>query len=350
MMGGIARAVSLALAVGVVAVVSTPPPAAGAADAVSTDAASASASSAEAAVFETATEDDECAAVGAEGSCALSAAQLRAERLGAERSRRPEASSLGGASLASAARGAPAAAPARNASFVDLDSPTYDVKCFAYTGGTCVTEACNAERKAECVSGKCVCSGCAGADGTCHDDTNKLVASGFYLKNAKYDQYKMYFQRVSTFGQLSTTKMWSSLNFDQDKFSIYELPGKGEDGKPEYFLGSYKWSDYVVGFKATTGTAFSPFAAYAVDLNKKGKLLSIWGPSNIMLNVCRVNKASYQGGLQIGAKISATGGNIWAYVHGGSWFVYGSLSSPGEGGIWYPDPPLPATAQIPECD
>merc|ERR1712232_1256237 len=101
----------------------------------------------------------------------------------------------------------------------------YSAKCFGYTGGTCVSEGCSPERKAECVSGKCICPGCAGADGACHAETNKLLASGFYLKNAKYPNYKMYFQRFSAFGQMKTTKMWSSLNSEQDKFDLYEVPG-----------------------------------------------------------------------------------------------------------------------------
>lgn len=230
-----------------------------------------------------------------------------------------------------------------------LEKPSYKATCFAYTGGTCVTGKCDGDRQASCVSGKCVCSGCAGPDGKCYSGDNRLVSKGFVLRNAKYSHYKMYFQRVSTFGQMKTTRLSHSLNMNQDSFDLWELPGE-RDGRKMFFLGSAKWTSYVVGVKATTGTALSPFGAYAIDLKGKASIFDVWGPSNMMLRVCSVSSRSpYKGGVQIGAVMPKTGNTIWAYVHHGSWYVYGSMTSPGTGGIWLPEPPLPDGA-IPPCD
>jgi len=262
--------------------------------------------------------DDECAA--GDDTCALNAAQLRAEV------RRHEA----------------------NAS---SSLPGYTTECFSFTGGTCLTAPCDAARGAECIDKKCLCEkGCSGADGKCYEAKNKKVAGGFYLSNGKYDKYKMYFQSVSAFGQLKTTKMWSSMNNEQDKFDLYEVAG-GAGSKKTYFLSSAKWPSYVVGFKATTGTSLSPFGAYAVDLKDKASVLDTWGPSNIMLKVCSLGpRSSYPGGVQIGTELTTGSGTVWAYIHSGSYLVYGSITSPGEGGIWVPDPPLPESVELPLCE
>jgi len=294
--------------------------------------------------------DEECLAeYGAAGSsngggCALSALQLRAKRQQeeaeqqqAERSEEQEEGETEEEEAAPEEEALP-----QNASLLETMFST-SAKCFSYTGGSCVTEHCAPYRHADCYSGKCVCKqGCAGADGKCHSQHNRLVAKGVLLRNAKYSHYKMYFQRVSTFGQMKTTRASSWMNMQQDKFDIYEAPGS-DSGHKEYFLASGKWPDYVVGMKATTGTAMSPFAAYAVNLHKKGGVFDAWGPSNIMLRICE----TASGMLQVGAKMSDTK-MIWAYVHHGSWYVYGSLSSPGWGGEWKPEPALSA-GTFPRC-
>jgi len=265
--------------------------------------------------------DDEClVGSGASGSanCALSALQLRARKEQEEQQQGEQAGQ---------------ATPAMNASL--LEAFPFSARCFSYTGGSCVANECHGYRGATCQSGKCLCSGCAGADGVCYQHNNKLIAKGVALRNLKYSSYKMYFQRLSTFGQMKTTMASSWMNLGQDKFDIYELPGL-DDGHKKYFLSSKKWIRYVVGMKATTGTAVSPFAAYAVNLENKGSLLDAWGPSNIMLRICETPS----GAVEVGAKM-ADSATIWAYVHHGSWYVYGSLTSPGEGGGWVVDPPLP---------
>jgi len=285
-------------------------------------------------------EDDECLAGEGGESCALNAVQLRAKQLQEEEQRRErEAEPVG---IADARR--------TNETLVLLsgEAPKFDATCFAFTGGTCLAGGCDASRNAECISGKCVCAGCAGADGVCYKKQNKEVAKGFVLRNAKYEHYKMYFQRMSTFGQLSTTRLSTWMNMEQDKFNLYEIPAKSKEGFTEYFLVSAKWPDYVVGMKATTGTAISPFAAYAVNLENKASVLDVWGPDNVMMRVCQMPEtSSYSGAIQVGA--SLTGGTtIWAYIHHGSWLVYGSVSSPGPGGLWIPDPPIPKGI-LPNC-
>jgi len=264
--------------------------------------------------------DDECGA-SSEGACSLSALQLRAKT-----------STLW--------------TPATSGGIA-----VYTAKCFSDTGGTCVTEACDADRGAQCASGKCICrGGCTGADGTCYPEENKVVATNFVLANAKFEGYKMFFKRVTTFGQMSTTRLPSSFNMDQDKFDLYQLPG-ADVGTKEFFLVSSKWSDYVLGFKATTGTALSPFAAYAVDLAKTvDQTVDVWGVSNIMLKICAVSPSEYvpTGGVRIGAVLPATDSTLWAYIHHGSWLVYGSMTKPGDDGIWFPDPPLPEGV-LPVC-
>jgi len=262
--------------------------------------------------------DDECDA--SAESCALNAAQLRAEVR-----RHQEAANT------------------------SSHLPAYTTECFSFTGGTCLTSTCDAFRNAECIDKKCLCEkGCSGADGKCYDAKNKKVASKFYLSNGKYDKYKMYFQAMSAFGQMKTTQIWSSMNNEQDLFDLFEVPG-GEGAKKSYFLASSKWENQVVGFKATTGTALSPFGAYAVDLREKASVLDTWGPSNIMLSVCSLGpRSSYPGAIQIGGNLMEK--TVWAYVHAGSYLVYGSMTSPGDGGIWIPDPPLPASLDLPLCE
>lgn len=261
-------------------------------------------------------EDDECLAGGPEG-CSLSALQLRAqkEREEAVIERTPS-----------------------NASLLEAGEEAFPFtpQCFSFTGGTCVSAECDKYRQATCSAGKCLCTGCAGVDGKCYRHNNKRLVSKVLFRNSKYDNSLMYFQRLSTFGQMKTTSFSTSINMDQDRFDIYEIPGTYDDGHKGYFLASSKWTNYVVGMKATTGTALSPFAAYAVNLGKKASILDLYGPSNIMLQICE----TASGTVQVGAKMGGVS-TIWAYVHHGSWFVYGSLTSPGSGGEWVLEPPVP---------
>merc|ERR1719330_1659772 len=115
--------------------------------------------------------------------------------------------------------------------------------CYGYTGGSCSLENCDPTRKATCTNGLCVCeAACAGSDGTCYaGQSNTLVATDFTLTNVKWPKYSMYFQGMSAFGQLKTTKAYSVLNLGKDKFSLYKMPGNKSRHDSRFFLGSVKW-------------------------------------------------------------------------------------------------------------
>merc|ERR1711972_1101570 len=102
--------------------------------------------------------------------------------------------------------------------------------------------------------GHCTCvEGCMGADGNCYRNaSNRVVADGFKLKNVKWPDQKMYVQRMAVFNQIKTTSFSSSMNMGQDKFTLYELPGKF-NGEKMHFLASTKWPDWVLAIQATGG-------------------------------------------------------------------------------------------------
>mmetsp|Transcript_103151 Transcript_103151/g.300831 ORF Transcript_103151/g.300831 Transcript_103151/m.300831 type:complete len:300 (-) Transcript_103151:62-961(-) len=267
--------------------------------------------------------DDECDPSGDSGSgaCSMNALQHRAEQL-------QQAASL----------------PAMNASLQeDAEGPvSFTTACYGFTGGTCLTQQCNADRGASCQRGMCVCpeGECTDADGICHKQTNVEVAGEFRLYNAKYSKYKMYFQRVSAFGQIKSTAMPPWTNMGQDVFRLYRVPGS----TTAFILGSNKWHNSVVAMRPTTGTAVSPFAAFSVKINT---MTIPWNPDTLMLQVCSLRRQSYPDYVMIGS-LGAHGLPVWAYLHHGSWFVYGSVTGPGMGGYWRPDPPLPE-GMLPDC-
>jgi len=215
--------------------------------------------------------------------------------------------------------------------------------CYGFTGGTCALSDCNADRGAKCSGGECICeTGCAGADSKCHNGvSNDLVASGFILVNAKWTKYAMYFQGLSAFGQLKTTKAMTWMNLGKDRFSLYRLPGNLSS--PKFLVGSVAYPEQVAYIGSTTGTAVSGHGLYAADLDDRHPV----GPDRLACSVCY--EASKKA-IMIGDR----DGKYWAYVHHLTWLVYGSSSSRnevGDGGLWVPDPPLEADeiAKLPKC-
>jgi len=209
-----------------------------------------------------------------------------------------------------------------------------------------MTTSCDVERKASCQSGKCVCSsGCSSATGTCYSTTNKAVAKGITLKNAKWTRYKLYVQRISAFDQMKATNAPSSLNMGQDKFSFYQLPGT-MDANRRFFLGSDKWEDRVAALRLTTGTTIGLWGLYSVDLRTT---LVPWKPQDIALTVCSLKSRGRPDAIMIGSS-GSVGNPVWAYIKHGSWLVYGySLgANPGEGGYWIPTPSIP-DGTFPDC-
>jgi hypothetical protein len=208
--------------------------------------------------------------------------------------------------------------------------------CYAYTGGSCMTSACDPSRKASCQSKSCVCmAGCSGPNGTCFSgQTNLVVAAAITLKSKAWPSYAMYVQASSTFGQLKTTNAYEWMNFGQDKFSIWKLPGT-LGGEAKYFLGSNKWPDSVARVAMTTGTSFSTHGLY------NSKLSDDYGPDAIALTIC----LRPTGDIMLG---SASATPRWAYIHSGSWLVYATTGDPGSGGYWTPTPAIPQSA-LPAC-
>lgn len=235
----------------------------------------------------------------------------------------------------------------------------YNSKCFNNAGATgCGTSS---------ATGSCVCpNGCMGADGSCYSQQNKLISRDFTLSNGEWSDHKMYVQRLSVFGQMKTTSLSSSYNLGQDKFNLYELPGLFE-GQKEYFLASAKWSDYVVAMQATAGTAFTLWGAYSVGLGTEHKP---WSLKDIMLRICSARNKGHPDAVMIGTSVPQGGSTIWAYIHRGSYFVYGywypeqlikskilptggketqsPQNLPGKGGLWIPSPPFPR-GLLPDC-
>jgi len=210
--------------------------------------------------------------------------------------------------------------------------------CYKYTGGTCMVEACLGYRKAECINGQCLCpTGCTGADGSCHHEQSyKLVGSGFTLTNQEYDWQKMYMPSTAPLDQLKTTAFSSLFNGGKDKFFLHKLPGKLM-GHRDYFLSTQAFPDYTAAIRPTAGTAFSLFGAYELGLNKALP----WGPEDLSVRVC--SKGS--GMLMIGSPGETK--TAWFYIHHGSWNVYGwTLGDPGASGVWISDPPV---HDVPKC-
>jgi len=129
-------------------------------------------------------------------------------------------------------------------------------------------------------------------------------------------------------------------NNGKDYFNLYKMAGP-QGGKPKYILQSSAWANTVARIASTTGTSFSSKGFYATDLD------AAYGPDKIALSVCysHTHKALAFGN---------DAGDVWAYVHKGSWLVYGykgSRKDAGDGALWQPDPPFTAEEfdKIPDC-
>jgi hypothetical protein len=213
--------------------------------------------------------------------------------------------------------------------------------CYTYTGGNCNLHTCDVSRGATCENGKCLCeAACAGADGKCHQgETNMLVATDFTLTNVFWPKYSMYFQGASAMGQLKTTNSYSWLNLEKDKFTLYRMPGPSN--MTRFMLGSVAYPSYVARIGLTVGTAISGHGFYATELSE-GK-----GPDVLASSVCY---DSAKNAIMLGNKA----GTYWAYVHRGSWLVFGSSAdrcAVGDGGFWKPTPDFTSEqiSMLPSC-
>lgn len=219
--------------------------------------------------------------------------------------------------------------------------------CYTYAGETChLIDDCKA-KGATCKSGKCMCeAACMGANGVCHKgEAGEPVATDFTLTNKQYDKYAMYFQSVSTFGQMKTTKAFSALNLEKDKFNLNKLPGsnkgKGNRNESKFLLGSEKWPTTIAHIEGTSGTALAKDAFYATDLSK-GKPIE-----DLEVTVCW---DAQQKAMMLGNSV----GTKWAYLRKTSWKVYGSSTTRGshdKSALWTPEPMFTAQQiqQLPVC-
>ncbi|CAJ1345753.1 unnamed protein product [Effrenium voratum] len=120
---------------------------------------------------------------------------------------------------------------------------------------------------------------------------------------------------------MSTSNMPSFSFMGSDEFDLYRVPGLF-NGKALFMIASHKWPTYVLAIRATTGTAFSPFGTYSVELKDTSE--------DIMLQVCSMASRGKPTAIMIGSAGSLK--SIWAYVHTGSWGVWGSITDPGWAG------------------
>eukprot|EP00928_Gymnodinium_smaydae_P053134 TRINITY_DN37197_c0_g1_i1.p2 TRINITY_DN37197_c0_g1~~TRINITY_DN37197_c0_g1_i1.p2 ORF type:complete len:331 (-),score=55.58 TRINITY_DN37197_c0_g1_i1:127-1044(-) len=224
------------------------------------------------------------------------------------------------------------------------DRVSYTTSCYGFTGGTCFSTGCNANRSATCVDGKCLCmakSGtCSNAQGQCESGKYKQIADGIFIDNAYWSDQRLYMQTFSVFTQLKVTA-WRFMLGDEAKWDIHEVPGEIH-GKKMYLLSSKRWPSWVATMRATVGTAFSPFGLFGLNLDHT---TAPWEPQGLNVHICQVTKEGFGDAVQIMSPgtLSTAGLVSRAYVHYGSWLVYGwsMTSDPGTGGYWVPSSHIP---------
>jgi len=222
-------------------------------------------------------------------------------------------------------------------------------QCWNFPGGTCNVEECLPFRKATCTSNGlvwriCTCpTGCAGADFACHDTEYTKVADDFQLTNSHWPGQNLYISTFFTFSQLRVSTS------STDTFSLHELPGKNsKDGLKRYMLASTSSPDYVValmGNKAANVVPYPGMSLFEVDAVNQ-----LMDPTLVFWIVCKPKSGAK--GLQFGV-LSQDGYYIWAYVHTGSWLVYGWFHSlwgaPDDRAQWTPDKSLLEDYITDEC-
>eukprot|EP00928_Gymnodinium_smaydae_P019290 TRINITY_DN1738_c0_g1_i1.p1 TRINITY_DN1738_c0_g1~~TRINITY_DN1738_c0_g1_i1.p1 ORF type:complete len:321 (+),score=62.54 TRINITY_DN1738_c0_g1_i1:60-965(+) len=224
------------------------------------------------------------------------------------------------------------------------DRVSYTPSCYAFTGGTCFSEGCNANRSATCVDGKCLCMASAGmctnALGQCESGNYKQVADGIYIDNAYWTDQRLYMQTFSVFTQLKVSG-WKFALGDEAKWDVHEVPGRIK-GKKMYMLSSKRWPSWIAAMRATAATAFSPFGMFGLNLDHES---APWEPQGLNVHICQMTKPGFSDAVQIMSPgtLSTAGLVSRAYVHVGSWLVYGweLTSDPGTGGYWVPSAQIP---------
>merc|ERR1712194_24279 len=204
----------------------------------------------------------------------------------------------------------------------ELAIVAYSASCYGYTGDTCLTSECGAERNASCVDAKCSCVGkCSGADGVCASGDNKKVnTEPFSLSNKKWPSQWLFMQTVSVLSQLKTSSQPAFMFSGQQKFDLYQLPGLVK-GKKQYFLNSNKWPDWVAAIRSTGSVlsgSVSLFGLFGESLTPTAGIAP-WNPQGIAVQVCSMKTNGYSTEVMIGSS-GSVGRTEWAYVHHASWF------------------------------
>lgn len=219
--------------------------------------------------------------------------------------------------------------------------------CLTYTGGTCTLLSCNAERKATCSWGSCVCpSGCVGASGNCYRDMAgyELVASNIKLRNVKYDGY-LYTPDTWFMSQLRIYDRGDTGSYS-DKWNVYRVPGAAF-GKEFYIISPVKYPGYASGVGPNPDPlAFSPYRVIVASMSSTTQ--DPWG---FFQQLCE--PPLHPGAFEI-SNLQEGGNGVKWYVHHGSWEVFGYLLGAvvsslkvGEGGEWMPEPPV--NLSLPQC-
>jgi hypothetical protein len=174
------------------------------------------------------------------------------------------------------------------------------------------------------------------------DATYKQVGESVVFTNDYWSDQVIYMPGIAALGQIAVSS-FSSMLGDTDAFNIYEVPGQinGTKGKKFYFLSSKKWPAYLLTLRSTIGAIdLSPFAMFELGLNRPS---SPYEPQGVSVHICQVKKNGFQNTVMIQSPGTSQTAfrEVSAYLHSGSWFVYGSvLSDPGSGGYWLPSNPI----------
>jgi len=218
-----------------------------------------------------------------------------------------------------------------------------DISCIEYTGGTCMVQPCSAWRgPTECSVGRCFCRRgyCSSADGECYSESNKEIAAGFMLRNARWPEQYMYVPKLSR-------SLWTSRRVnDQSKFNLYQLPGQESgNGLVEYLLGSAKYTNYVATIRRQE--VCSGGDSGGCHIENQAVIVPITRVSSSAVEDMAVNLVlapQYEGapnGSQSVMIESFLHPGYYMYLSRMSWSVGSYKGDAGVGSYWIPEPSLP---------
>jgi len=211
-------------------------------------------------------------------------------------------------------------------------------ECIKATGGTCVTSNCAEWRgPTECSYTRCFCtSGCASVGGECHDEANKLLLSGFTIRNMRYPEYYMYAASHST-----SLKVAKGPPGPESKFDLYLLPGQSGQVE-EFVLVSQKYPSYAVYINEDEVCEKRKRTGCRKTYDGKVRHMSRGADASVTQVATKFVQApgstpEHSGAFMIG---SYDYSGKYLYVGRGSWGVQAKSGDSGTGSYWISDPPL----------